>query len=34
MLAILATALCASLVFHLRRDALQLSGDAVIELIC
>jgi hypothetical protein len=30
--AILATALCASLVFHLRRDALRLSGDAVIEV--
>ena len=29
--AILTTALCASLVFHLRRDALRLSGDAVIE---
>ena len=30
--AILTTALCASLVFHLRRDALRLSGDAVIEV--
>jgi len=30
--AILAAALCASLVFHLRRDALRLSGDAVIEV--
>jgi len=30
--AILTAALCASLVFHLRRDALRLSGDAVIEV--
>ena len=30
--AMLATALCASLVFHLRRDALRLSADAVIEV--
>ncbi|MGQ0579893.1 MAG: protein YgfX [Betaproteobacteria bacterium] len=30
--AVLSTALCASLVFHLRRDALRLSGDAVIEV--
>ena len=30
--AILTIALCASLVFHLRRDALRLSGDAVIEV--
>ena len=28
-----ATAIAASLVFHLRRDALQLSGQAVTELI-
>ncbi len=31
-IAMLTTALCASLVFHLRRDALRLSGDAVIEV--
>ena len=30
--AILIPALCASLVFHLRRDALRLSDDAVMEL--
>jgi toxin CptA len=30
--AILITALCASLVFHLRRDALRLSRDAAIEV--
>jgi hypothetical protein len=30
--AILTAALCASLAFHLRRDALRLSGDAVIEV--
>lgn len=30
--AILTTALCVSLFFHLRRDALRLSGDAVIEV--
>ncbi len=30
--AILTAAFCASLVFHLRRDALRLSGDAVIEV--
>jgi hypothetical protein len=30
--AILTAALCASLVFHLRRDALRLSGEAVIEV--
>ena len=30
--AILAAALCASLVFRLRRDALRLPGDAVIEV--
>ncbi len=30
--AILTTALCASLVFHLRHDALRLSNDAVIEV--
>ena len=29
---ILIAALCASLVFHLRRDALRLSGDAVMEV--
>lgn len=32
VVAILTAALCASLVFHLRRDALRLSGDAVIEV--
>ena len=32
VVAILSTAVCASLVFHLRRDALRLSGDAVIEV--
>jgi len=31
--AILITALCASLAFHLRRDALRLSEDAVIEVM-
>jgi hypothetical protein len=31
-IAILTAALCASLVLHLRRDALRLSGDAVIEV--
>lgn len=31
--AILTIALCASLVFHLRRDALRLSGDAVVEVM-
>ena len=30
--AILTAALCISLVLHLRRDALRLSGDAVIEV--
>ena len=30
--AIVLAALCASLVFHLRRDALRLSGDAVMEV--
>lgn len=30
--AILIATLCASLAFYLRRDALQLSGDAVIEV--
>lgn len=29
---ILTAAPCASLIFHLRRDALRLSGDAVIEV--
>jgi hypothetical protein len=30
--AVLTAALCLSLVFHLRHDALRLSGDAVIEV--
>lgn len=33
MPALACVALAASLVFHIRRDALQLSGDAVVELI-